>query len=159
MQRRICRNFAFGIASILCSLAMLIIGPAMAQTSAKPAIVNPVETPPGAPVAPYIVPDKAYLFAHMTSERYGVLFYSVSLDGLHWKRLNGGKAVSEDYHGHPSIVKLPDGRYILVGNKSDDDPLIRFWSSADLITWKPFGTYQPDISRVKGHPHSGLVRA
>ncbi|MFT4054733.1 MAG: glycosyl hydrolase family 43, partial [Novosphingobium sp.] len=86
-----------------------------------------VEVVPGAPETPYIDPDKAYLFAHMTKERYGVLYYSVSRDGLHWQQVNGGRPVSEDYHGHASIARGADGRYYLVGNKSDDDPYIRFW--------------------------------
>lgn len=109
----------------------------------------PVETPPGAPVVPYADPAKAYLFAHMTSEKYGKLFYSVSTDGLNWRRLNGGKVVNTEYHGHPSIVKLPDGRYILVGNNSDSDDHVRFWQSTDLITWTKAGTYKPDLSSVK----------
>jgi len=111
------------------------------------------EVPPGAPETPYVDPAKAYLFAHMTKEHYGTLYYSVSLDGLHWRRLNGGKPVSDDYHGHPSIIKGPDGRYILVGNKSDSDPFVRFWTSSDLIRWTPSGAYQPDLSAVKGFPH------
>ncbi|WP_369062335.1 family 43 glycosylhydrolase [Caulobacter sp. 73W] len=124
----------------------------MAQTSAQK---GPVETPPGAPVIPYVDPAKAYLLAHMTSEKYGVMYYSVSVDGLHWRRLNGGKpTISPDaYHGHPSIARMPDGLYILVGNNSDSDRLIRFWSSRDLITWTPYGTYEPDLSQVVGHPN------
>lgn len=133
----------------LCGLAgaLLLGGTAAAQQE------GPVETPPGAPVIPYVDPAKAYLFAHMTSEHYGVLYYSVSLDGLHWRRLNGGNPVYPDYHGHPSIARLPDGRYILVGNKSDSDNLIRFWSSPDLIHWTPYSTVQPDLSKVRGFPN------
>ena len=107
--------------------------------------------PPGAPETPQVDPDKAYLFAHMTKEHYGVLYYSVSVDGLHWRRINGGRPVSADYHGHASIARGPDGRYYLVGNKGDDDPLIRFWVSDDLIRWTPFGTYQPNLRDVPGH--------
>ncbi len=51
---------------------------------------------PGGPVTPYVDPAKAYLFAHMTKEQYGVLYYSVSLDGLHWRRINAGRPVSAD---------------------------------------------------------------
>lgn len=98
--------------------------------------------------------EKAYLFAHMMKGDYGTLYYSVSTDGLHWTFLNKGKPVSSDYHGHASIAQGPDGRYYLVGNKSDDDPLIRFWVSDDLIRWEPFSTYQPDLSTVKNHPHA-----
>jgi hypothetical protein len=109
---------------------------------------------PGGPVTPYVDPAKAYLFAHMTKERYGVLYYSVSLDGFHWTRVNGGRPVSEDYHGHASIARGGDGRYYLVGNKSDEDPFIRFWVSDDLVRWAPFGTYRPDLKGIPGHPHT-----
>ncbi|PNU06661.1 family 43 glycosylhydrolase [Novosphingobium guangzhouense] len=112
------------------------------------------EVAPGAPETPYVDPDRAYLFAHMTKERYGVLYYSVSRDGLHWQQINGGRPVSEDYHGHASIARGADGRYYLVGNKSDDDPYIRFWVSDDLVTWKQYGTYRPDLSNIPGLPHA-----
>jgi hypothetical protein len=109
---------------------------------------------PGGPVTPYVDPAKAYLFAHMTKEQYGSLYYSVSLDGLHWTRLNGGRPVSADYHGHASIARGGDGRYYLVGNTGDDDPLIRFWVSNDLVRWTKFGTYRPDLQGIPGHPHT-----
>ncbi|WP_439571889.1 glycosyl hydrolase family 43 [Sphingomonas sp.] len=128
---------------------------AQAGGAATPAAATQaLEVPPGAPETPYVHPDKAYLFAHMTKERYGVLYYSVSVDGLHWRRLNGGKPVSADYHGHASIAQGPDGRYFLVGNKSDSDPLIRFWVSTDLIRWTPYGTYQPSLSDIPGHANA-----
>lgn len=120
--------------------------PALAQATGA----LPPEVPPGAPERPYVDPAKAYLFAHMTKEHYGVLYYSVSLDGLNWRRLNGGGPVSQEYHGHASITRMPDGRYILVGNKSDSDPFVRFWVSSDLIHWRPHGTYKPDLSQVRG---------
>tara|TARA_R110002049_G_scaffold309199_1_gene518487 strand:- start:898 stop:1131 length:234 start_codon:yes stop_codon:yes gene_type:complete len=31
--------------------------------------------------------NEVYLFAHMTHKDYGKLYYSVSLDGLHWNSL------------------------------------------------------------------------
>ena len=34
---------------------------------------------------------EGYLFAHMMDGDYWRLYYSVSLDGLHWEMLNGGK--------------------------------------------------------------------
>lgn len=142
MPRRL--NWLGGLASLA-----LFAGTAPAQTPAP----RPVETPPGAPVIPFTEPNKAYLFAHMTTEKYGKLFYSVSVDGLTWRRLNGGKVVSTEYHGHPSIVKMPDGRYLLVGNNSDSDRMIRFWVSTDLIKWTVFGTYQPDLSAVRNFPN------
>ena len=89
----------------------------------------------------------------MTHAQYGVLHYAVSLDGLHWTRLNGGRPVSQDYHGHPSIAQGGDGRYYLVGNRSDSDPDIRFWVSDDLVLWTPFGKVRPDLQKFQGLPH------
>jgi hypothetical protein len=121
---------------------------------ATPTVASAQSVPPGAPEVPAVDPQRAYLFAHMTKERYGILYYSVSLDGLHWRRINAGKPVSEDYHGHASIARGGDGRYYLVGNKSDEDPLIRFWVSDDLIRWTPHGTYRPDLANIPGHANA-----
>jgi len=93
--------------------------------------------------------NQAYLFAHMTHKDYGHLYYSVSTDGLHWANLNDGKRVFEDYRGHPDICKGHDGRYYLVGNRSDSSPDINIWVSDDLVTWEKYGTYTPDL---KGTP-------
>lgn len=122
-------------------------------SSANAAVSHP-QGPPGAPAVPHVDPAKAYLFAHMTKARYGVLYYSVSLDGFNWRTVNGGKPVSVDYHGHASIARGPNGLYYLVGNNSDDDPDIRFWVSGDLIRWTKFGTYRPDLRNIPGHPHA-----
>ena len=130
--------------AIILAMILLATPPAIAQDSTQPK---------SAP-ATFVHPDKAYLFAHMTKERYGVLYYSVSRDGLYWRRINGGRPVSEEYRGHASIAKGPDGRYYLVGNQNDDDPLIRFWVSDDLIRWKRFGTYKPNLKNIPGHPHT-----
>ncbi|MDR1518286.1 MAG: glycoside hydrolase family 43 protein [Dysgonamonadaceae bacterium] len=89
--------------------------------------------------------NEAYLFAHMTHQDYGRLYYSVSTDGLHWEALNGGKRVFDDYHGHPDICKGHDGRYYMTGNQSDSDPDIQIWVSDDLIIWKKFGIYTPNL--------------
>lgn len=89
--------------------------------------------------------NQAYLFAHMTHEDYGKLYYSVSTDGLHWKQLNNGKRVFEDYQGHPDIVKGPHGNYFIAGNTSDSSPDINIWVSKDLIQWKKHSTYRPDL--------------
>nr|WP_308461882.1 glycosyl hydrolase family 43 [Sphingomonas folli] len=121
---------------------------------AAPAAAQTTTVPPGAPETPYVAPDRAYLFAHMTKERYGVLHYSVSRDGLHWQQLNRGAPVSSDYHGHASIARGGDGRYYLVGNRGDDDPLIRFWVSDDLVRWTPFGTYRPRLQGIAGLAHA-----
>nr|WP_294813857.1 glycosyl hydrolase family 43 [uncultured Sphingomonas sp.] len=129
-------------------MATIILALAVATTTAS---AQQAQVPPGAPETPYVDPARAYLFAHMTKARYGVLYYSVSEDGLHWRQVNGGRPVSEDYHGHASIARGADGRYFLVGNKSDEDPFIRFWVSNDLIRWTPWGTYKPDLSNIPGH--------
>jgi hypothetical protein len=96
--------------------------------------------------------NEAYLFAHIMSGDYGRLYYSVSLDGLHWKLLNGGHRVFEDYHGHPDICLGPDHRYYLVGNRGDDKPDINFWVSDDLITWQKFSDYTPDLKSIPNYP-------
>jgi hypothetical protein len=91
---------------------------------------------------------EAYLFAHMMDSDYGGLYYSVSLDGLHWEMLNNGKRVFDDYHGHASICKGHDGRYYLVGNRGDNRPDINFWVSEDFITWKKCSVYVTDLKHV-----------
>lgn len=95
--------------------------------------------------------NQAYLFAHMTHQDYGRLYYSVSLDGLHWTPLNGKKRVFEDYKGHPDICKGHDGRYYIAGNTSDGSPDINFWVSSDLIKWEKYNTYTPDLKSTPGY--------
>ena len=121
---------------------MLITFFARAQMPDPPGQVGPGEKPK----------YEAYLFAHMMDGDYGRLYYSVSLDGLHWEMLNGGKRVFDEYHGHASICKGPDGRYYLVGNRGDGAPDINFWVSDDLITWKKFSDFVPDIKQVPDYP-------
>lgn len=89
--------------------------------------------------------NQAYLFAHMTHEDYGKLYYSVSKDGLHWQSLNDSKRVFEDYHGHPDIVQGPKGNYFIAGNTSDSSPEINIWKSEDLIQWEKHSVYIPDL--------------
>ena len=96
---------------------------------------------------------EAYLFAHMVKSDYGRLYYSVSLDGLHWQMLNEGKKVSDDYRGHPDITQGHDGRYYLVGNRSDSAPDINFWVSDDLIRWTRYGDHSPDVTKTPDYPH------
>ena len=99
--------------------------------------------PPGQVTDPNNAVNQAYLFAHMTHQDYGRLYYSVSLDGLHWKALNNKKRVFEAYKGHPDITKGHDGRYYLAGNTSDSSPDIVIWVSSDLINWKEHTVYTP----------------
>jgi hypothetical protein len=96
---------------------------------------------------------EAYLFAHMTDKDYGRLYYSVSLDGLYWKTLNGARRVFEDYQGHPSICKGHDGRYYIAGNQSDDARAINFWVSNDLVKWEKYSDYTPDLSKIADYPY------
>lgn len=97
---------------------------------------------------------EAYLFAHMMDSDYGRLYYSVSLDGLHWEMLNSGKRVFDQYHGHASICKGHDGRYYLVGNRGDNRPDINFWVSEDLISWKKHSDYVPDLKHVPDYTNT-----
>jgi len=97
---------------------------------------------------------KAYLFAHMTHMDYGKLYYSVSLDGLHWHLLNGGKRVFEDYRGHPDICKGHDGRYYIAGNTGDSSPDINIWVSDDLINWEKYSTYTPDLKKTPDYSYA-----
>jgi hypothetical protein len=101
--------------------------------------------PPGKSAIPRNAKNQAYLFAHMTHQDYGRLYYSVSLDGLHWSSLNNKKRVFEDYKGHPDISKGHDERYYLAGNTGDESPDINFWVSSDLVTWEKYSTYTPDL--------------
>lgn len=128
--------------SLFAAAGLLLAASAKAQMPDPPGQVSPGERPK----------FDAYLFAHMMQGDYGRLYYSVSLDGLHWHMLNGGKRVFADYHGHASICKGPDGRFYLVGNRDDAAPDINFWVSADLITWKKFSDFVPDLKHVPDYP-------
>ncbi|WP_367755772.1 glycoside hydrolase family 43 protein [Flavobacterium sp. WC2430] len=98
--------------------------------------------------------NEAYLFAHMTHTDYGRLYYSVSLDGLHWTNLNDGKRVFPEYQGHPDICKGPDGKYYIAGNTSDESPEINIWVSDDLITWKKHAVYTPDLKSTPDYANA-----
>jgi len=98
--------------------------------------------------------NEAYLFAHMTHQDYGKLYYSVSLDGLHWAALNGKKRVFEDYRGHPDICKGHDGRYYIAGNMNDASPDINIWVSLDLITWEKHSTYTPVLKSTPDYGYA-----
>lgn len=95
---------------------------------------------------------KAYLFAHITYNDYGRLYYSVSLDGLHWQQLGNGSPIFEDYRGHPDICKDPDDKYYLVGNESDASSDIRIWVSQNLINWSEHAVFTPDLKHIPGYP-------
>lgn len=107
--------------------------------------------PPGQVRAGEKPVNEAYLFAHMTHSDYGRLYYSASLDGLHWRRLNGGKRITDDYRGHPDIARGADGTYYIAGNESDASPTINIWASTDLIEWRRYSQYTPDLKATPGY--------
>jgi hypothetical protein len=107
--------------------------------------------PPGQLKAGEKPKNEAYLFAHMTHEDYGRLYYSISKDGLHWQNLNDGNRVFEDYQGHPDIVKGPEGNYYIVGNTSDSSPDINIWISEDLISWEKHSVYTPNLKAIPSY--------
>jgi hypothetical protein len=123
-------------------MGMVVVASVKAQMPDPPGQVGGGET----------AKHEAYLFAHMMHGDYGSLYYSASLDGLHWEMLNGGKRVSAGYHGHASICRGHDSRYYLVGNRSDDTPDINFWVSDDLIAWKRYSDFNPDLKAVTDYP-------
>lgn len=110
--------------------------------------------PPGQVDNPKDAKYQAYLFAHMTHQDYGHLYYSVSLDGLHWNSLNGKKRVFEEYRGHPDICKGHDGKYYIVGNAGDSSPDINIWVSDDLITWEKYSTFTPDLNTTPDYSYA-----
>lgn len=117
-------------------------------------IIAQQPNPPGQVDNPDKAVNKAYLFAHMTHQDYGRLYYSVSLDGLHWYSLNKKQRVNEEYKGHPDICKGHDGRYYIVGNTSDASPDINIWVSDDLITWEKYSTYTPDLKSTPDYSYA-----
>jgi hypothetical protein len=89
-----------------------------------------------------------YLFAHMTSDDYGTLHYSISKDGLQWNSLRNGKRILEDYKGHPDIITGHDGKFYLVGNPKEEGNKIRIWTSTDLLNWTFLTDLKPDMSQL-----------
>ena len=122
-------------------LLLFTIPPALAQQPDPPGQVEEGET----------ARNKAYLFAHMTHEDCGRLYYTVSKDGLHWQNLNDGQRVFKEYQGHPDIVKGPDEKYYIAGNTSDSSPDINIWVSEDLISWEKHSVYTPDLKATPGY--------
>lgn len=110
--------------------------------------------PPGQVDKPEDAVNQAYLFAHMTHQDYGRLYYSVSLDGLHWSALNNKERVFQDYKGHPDICKGHDGRYYIAGNTSDGSPDINFWVSSDLISWEKYSSLTPDLKSTLDYSYA-----
>jgi len=89
-----------------------------------------------------------YLFAHMTRDDYGRLYYSLSKDGLHWQMLNNGKRVHDGYQGHPDIIAGHDGAFYMTGNKTNSRSPITLWRSEDLLEWELFTEHLPDLEKV-----------
>lgn len=87
----------------------------------------PIPTPPAA------LSEGGYLFAHMTDDNYGSLFYSVSRDAYNWETLNDGRTVLPAYYGHPDICKGRDAYYMISVKSGSGIPLL--WRSTDLVNW------------------------
>jgi hypothetical protein len=85
-----------------------------------------------------------YLFAHMTKEDYGRLYYSISKDALHWTLLNDGRRVWEDYRGHPDICRGHDGRYYMTGGSGT----VTLWVSDKLVSWSKLLEFDPDVYKT-----------
>ncbi|MBA3483621.1 MAG: glycoside hydrolase family 43 protein [Pirellulales bacterium] len=126
-------------------LLCLLTGRLLAIT---PGVHAQMPDPPGQVTIGEQAAHDAYLFAHMTHADYGRLYYSVSTDGLHWRSLNQGRRVFDDYKGHADICRGHDGRYYLVGNRHDGSPDVNFWASDDLIDWQKHGSFAPDLKNV-----------
>lgn len=114
----------------------------------SPVLYAQQPTPPGTVKEGKKAVNEAFLFAHMKHEDYGRLYYTVSIDGLHWEQLNNGKRVFEDYKGHPDITKGHDGRYYIAGNNHDGDLQINIWVSDDLTEWEEYSHYTPDLNKT-----------
>ncbi len=138
--RRLALFLTIGVAACCFSLAG---APARGQMPDPPGQVAEGGTPVHA----------AYLFAHMTHADYGRLYYTVSTDGLHWRRLNNGRRITDEYRGHPDICRGHDGRFYLVGNRNDRARAINLWVSSNLIDWERYGEFEPDLSRVPDYPN------
>jgi hypothetical protein len=129
------------------TLILFIIGLSFMQVYGKQS------DPPGQSIGKKPV-NEAYLFAHMLYKDYGRLYYSVSLDGLHWTMLNNGRRIFDDYRGHPDICKGHDGRYYLAGNRDDSSPDINFWVSSDLVCWERYSEVTPDLRKTQGYANA-----
>ena len=138
------RSLAYMFLLVALAQALPGAGSAAAQMPDPPGQVNPAEP------AAY----EAYLFAHMVHDHYGRLYYSVSTDGLHWEMLNGGRSVFDEYRGHADICRGHDGRFYLVGNRSDAAPDINIWVSEDLIHWAKHADHRPDLKHVPDYPNA-----
>lgn len=96
----------------------------------------------------------AYLFSHMTAEKYGRLYYSISMDGLHWKKMNNGEPVMDSsYWGHSDIIRGHDDKYYMPGNNrtgKNADNEITIWQSDDLLSWTLYNKFGPtDILQMR----------
>lgn len=85
-----------------------------------------------------------YLFAHMTIEDYGGLYYSLSPDGMDWTLLNQGKTVAHRYHGHPDIAQGHDDNFYMIGTDAETKE-VPLWKSTDLISWAITKTIPKEI--------------
>lgn len=74
--------------------------------------------------------DGGYLWAFMTNNKYGRLFYALSRDGFNWETLNRNHIIDPQYIGHPDICKGRDGAYYMLAVQP-----FALWRSEDLVSW------------------------
>ena len=128
MWTRLCRFLL--AASLLSSL----------EVDAPAQMVKPL---PGA-VAPGKVPaGSPWLFAGFKKNSEDGVYYAISLDGLHWKLVNGGKPVvppteKGELMRDPFVQRAPDGTFRMVWTWAWRSPMVLGYAeSADLVTWTP----------------------
>jgi hypothetical protein len=89
-----------------------------------------------------------YLFAHMTRDDYGRLYYSLSKDGMQWQLLYDGNRVNDLYKGHPDIIVGHDNRFYMTGNIDGSRSPVTVWQSDDLLEWVLFTEHVPNLSTI-----------
>lgn len=75
--------------------------------------------------------DGGYLWAFMTNNKYGKLFYALSRDGFNWQTLNRNHIIDPAYIGHPDICQGRDGAYYMLAVQP-----FALWRSEDMVTWE-----------------------
>ena len=124
---------------LLLCIALSVISACGSSSASQEDTSNNIE-----PEKPESKGQGGYLFAHMTKDNYGKLFYAVSRDGKQWEELNNGKIILESYLGHPNIELGGDGKYYMIGVSLSGElrkPILYY--SQDLVTW-----YHRDLDRA-----------
>ena len=90
-----------------------------------------------------LTPGSPWLFAGFKRDSKDGVYYAISLDGYHWKLVNGGKPMvpptsSDELMRDPFVQRAPDGTFRMVWTWAWYKPLvIGYAESKDLITWSP----------------------